>query len=269
MDLSQTIIEASKKHPIQALPVGQLYKYGTAGFRMKADLLDGVTFRVGLLAALRSRKLASQTIGIMITASHNPAPDNGIKIVDPMGDMLEQEWEAHATKLVNCSSHEELAATYQALAEQLKIDLTAPGRIIFGRDTRPSGFKLVTALTDSLTSTNTEYVDYKLVTTPVLHYLVRCVNTEGTPQSYGKVSEAGYNEKLSEALTRSLKGKKISGQLTVDCANGIGGPKLAEFLKYVDKEATGLDIKVVNDDVLRPEVLNLEVGMNPPSSGDF
>ena len=108
------IIAASQKHDI--VP-GRTYKYGTAGFRMSADLLDGVTFRVGLLAALRSRKLGGQAIGVMITASHNPAVDNGVKIVDPMGDMLEQDWEALATKLVNAPSHEELADTFSKLAD--------------------------------------------------------------------------------------------------------------------------------------------------------
>lgn len=256
--MDEKILEASAKNPIVA---GHQYKYGTAGFRMKADLLPGVSFRVGLLAGLRSRKLNGQAIGVMITASHNPAADNGVKIVDPMGEMLEQEWEAYATRLVNCPTDQELLDTYKALAAQLKIDINSPGRVVYGRDTRPSGHSLVAALAAALDATSTEYTDYKILTTPQLHYLTRCVNTEGTPKAYGKTSEAGYYEKLSEAFVRALRGKKIQGPLTVDCANGVGGPKLAELLKAIPKDATGFDVNVVNDDVLRPEVLNLDVSI--------
>ncbi|KAI1151887.1 phosphoglucomutase/phosphomannomutase domain-containing protein [Nemania diffusa] len=254
---TETILAASKKHDI--VP-GRIYTYGTAGFRMKADLLDGVTFRVGLLAALRSRKLNGQAIGVMITASHNPAVDNGVKIVDPQGDMLEQEWEAYATNLVNAPTHEELVDYFFKLADGLKVDLLASGKVIAGRDTRPSGITLATALAHSLAATNTAYVDYKILTTPQLHYLTRCINTAGTPGAYGEVSEAGYYEKLTQAFYRALRGRRISGGLTVDCANGVGGPKLNELLKRHDSQKSGLKVKVVNDDVLRSEILNLDCG---------
>jgi phosphoacetylglucosamine mutase len=154
---------------------------------------------------------------------------------------------------------EKCLSNYTALAAQLKIDINAPGRVVYGRDTRPSGHSLVSALAAALEATNTEYTDYKILTTPQLHYLTRCVNTEGTPKAYGETSEAGYYKKFSDAFVRALRGRKVQGQLTVDCANGVGGPKFSEMLKVIPKDVTGFDVKVVNDDVLRPEVLNLDV----------
>lgn len=38
----------------------------------RAEVLDSVMYIVGILAALRSKKLNGATIGVMITASHNP-----------------------------------------------------------------------------------------------------------------------------------------------------------------------------------------------------
>ncbi|KAI9800489.1 MAG: hypothetical protein M1825_004037 [Sarcosagium campestre] len=272
MSIREQILAASSKHP---KPSGQVFQYGTSGFRMKADLLDSVVFRVGLLATLRSRKFLGQTIGVMITASHNPPVDNGVKLVDPMGEMLEGSWEAHATQLANAESDEALADVYAKLEKDLKIRTEAPSNVVFARDTRASGPALVAALKDGLNAGNAKFIDDNVLTTPQLHYNTRCINTKGTKEAFGEPTEHGYYEKLGSAFARAMQGRKSAGSVTVDCANGVGGEKLNRFLKYLPSvDEFGFEIKVVNDDVTHPDKLNFQCGADfvktqqrlPPSS---
>ncbi|KAL1986224.1 hypothetical protein VTN96DRAFT_6739 [Rasamsonia emersonii] len=269
--IRKAISEAALKY---VKPDGKVFEYGTAGFRMKADLLNTVVFAVGLLAGLRSRKLNGQWIGVMVTASHNPADDNGVKLIDPMGEMLEAEWEAYATKLANAPL-ENIGDVYDELIREIDIKMDNPARVVFARDTRASGSRLVGVLNVALSATNVEFIDFKYLTTPQLHYIVRCKNTLGTQYEYGEPTEQGYYEKLAEAFKRVMKGAKVQGSLTVDCANGVGGPKLRELIKYLPPaDQGGIDIKVVNDDVINPDSLNFECGADfvktkqraPPSS---
>lgn len=164
---------------------------------------------------------------------------------------------------------------HSRLVNDLKVKSETPAKVVFARDTRASGPALVASLVDALKATGAEYKDHGFLTTPQLHYMTRCLNTQGTDYAYGAPTEAGYYSKLADAFVRSMEHKKINGNVTVDCANGVGAPKLKELIKYLpDSSKGGIDIKVVNDDISRPDMLNVQCGADyvktqqraPPSS---
>lgn len=175
---------------------------------------------------------------------------------------IQAEWEAYATKLANAPL-DKVADVYNELIKEIDVKTDNPARVVFARDTRASGSRLVTILSAALTATQVEYVDFKFMTTPQLHYIVRSKNTLGTPYEYGEPTEKGYYEKLGAAFKKVMKSVKVQGNLTVDCANGVGGPKLRELIKYLPPvDQGGVDIKVVNDNVIDPDSLNFDVGLS-------
>lgn len=152
---------------------------------------------------------------------------------------------------------------YKKLNVDLKVKAENPARVIFARDTRASGPRLVAALVGALKATSSEYTDHGILTTPQLHYLTRCLNTKGTQYEYGEPTEKGYYTKTAEAFKSAMAGRKAQGPVTVDCANGVGGPKLAELVKYLPQaDEGGVKIVIVNDDVLKPERLNHQVSIS-------
>ena len=162
--------------------------------------------------------------------------------------------------MANSTSDQSLAEVYKKLTEDLKIRTEAKARVIFARDTRVSGPRLVAALAEGLKAAGSEQTDFKVLTTPQLHYLTRCLNTKGTPFEYGEPTEKGYYQKLAAAFKVAMKGRQCNGTVTVDCANGVGGPKLRELIKYLPTSSEGgVEIKVINDDIVKPDRLNHQV----------
>ncbi|KAI0322654.1 phosphoacetylglucosamine mutase [Amylostereum chailletii] len=251
---TESLSAFSDAHP---KPSHLRFQYGTAGFRTQANILDSVLFRVGVLASLRSKKLDGKTIGVMVTASHNPEPDNGVKLVDPRGEMLEASWEGHATNLANAPTTEDFVQSVETFIKSAKIDLSKPSRVVYGRDTRPSGPALVSALEDGLKAIGAEGRDAGITTTPILHYLVRAINTKGTNDPYGDDSEDGYYTKLSESFKKLVSGKQPPPPLIVDCANGVGAAAVEKIAGYL-----GDSIKFFphNIDIATPGALNNACG---------
>ena len=208
------------------------FSYGTAGFRTLGERLPSVVNRMGILAALRSLALGGRTVGAVVTASHNPIFDNGVKLVDPDGGMLSPSWEGYATRIANAFPYEVLQTVSDIIAGE-QIDLSKAGRVLLARDTRPSGEALAEALREGAEAARALVTDLGVLTTPQLHYAVRDSNL-----SSGPTAPQEYMENLATAFKRLVElspsggGAKIA-QVTVDCANGVGAVhlrRLAEML---------------------------------------
>lgn len=212
-------------------------------FICRAEHLDYVMYRMGLLACLRSRLKNGQVIGVMITASHNPEPDNGVKLVDPMGEMLEHSWEALATRLANVTD-QELENEIAGIIKSENINISAPCYVFVGMDNRYHSPGLLKAVCDGVLALKGNVREFGILTTPMLHYLVVAANTKC---AYGQPTEEGYYNKLIKAFQHLRGTTFINGNyknhLVFDGANGVGARKMLQFIKRMGE---GLSVQVVN-----------------------
>ncbi|TMW57920.1 hypothetical protein Poli38472_013394 [Pythium oligandrum] len=238
------VVEEASKYA-KPSQLGRDLAYGTAGFREDAAVLSSTCHRMGMLAVLRSKSLGKIT-GVMITASHNPAADNGLKLVDSKGEMLKQSWEKYATQLANAPS-DKVVEVLDSIVAAEKIDLDHAGNVFIAKDTRPSSEHLAELVREGALVIGGNVLDFGLQTTPQLHHLVRMWNYE----QYNKgdwASEVGYYHMLGDAfkqLTSNYDSKRLEVRtpLYVDCAHGVGAPQLAKVAKELGES---LHLEIVN-----------------------
>merc|ERR1719320_239914 len=210
--------------------------------------------RVGIMCNVRSLALGCKITGVMVTASHNQVADNGVKMIDPNGGMLDESWESIATELANLR-HSEVPMFYKSLfAEHVNEERRVQvGRIMVGMDTRPHSKELLDLVMIGAEICGASVINLGIVTTPQLHYLVAKANLENT---FVQRPERYIND-VSSAFLRlhKLLGLKSLGKLIMDCSCGVGFHAASRMAEKIDSV---LELKLVNG----PEdgVLNQGVG---------
>ncbi|AAZ12869.1 phosphoacetylglucosamine mutase, putative [Trypanosoma equiperdum] len=294
--VADAICAAVAKYPLLHDARVDPMPYGTSGFRTIGTLLPPVASRVVYVAVLRVwwaiKKgnfggLNGCSVGCMVTASHNPCGDNGLKLIDVDGGMLETSWETTCTQAANASTGEELLKVLndcinlhgleQPKPEDVKIRCPF-GAVHLSRDTRPTGVDILSAIFSSLQAIGVTYADHGVLTTPQLHYLVGRANREQLTGP-GAMKPADFTSalyakevfgSLGELLRFVTEGNggtnpRQRQKIVIDAASGVGAVALKSLLKCAQEVTSGVfeeffDVTVLHDNVDDINALNYMCG---------
>lgn len=214
---------------------GYLPSYGTAGFRDVSDKLDSTVYRCGVLMSIRSH-ITGKTSGVMISGSHNICTENGLKLIDHTGEMINSTWEQYATELVQAPTQRQfddvIAKIYLEEGFNKKKQFSQVPSVVCGIDTRESGWRLKEICQNGIVSANAVFINAGTVTTPELHFIVERLNKElyqncsvnQIKSMYLNTFITGFNNLCHYDVLPMRK-------LYVDCADGVGAHLLAS-IKY-------------------------------------
>ena len=231
------------------------FAYGTAGFRTTATALRSTCFRAGAFAAARAMAHGGKTTGMVVTASHNPASDNGVKLVEPSGGTLPMALESVAEMLANAEDGDaetQVRALREAMATAAPADAAsanASARVFVARDTRESGRALADATLAGVRAMGVEAVDRGIATTPQLHYYVYCANVgaDDSERAYYDRLSAGYAA-LTERDEDEDEDDDHGATVVIDCADGVGGVKLSSLGEAVAPYGLAFDLRNRGDE---------------------
>jgi phosphoglucosamine mutase len=121
-----------------------------SGYMLEAALMSGFTsvgMDVFLLGPMPTPAIAMLTkslradLGVMISASHNPYEDNGIKLFDPDGYKLSDDTEKEIEKLIDGKSDDMLVAA-DRIGRATRVESAQERYIEFAKRTLPKNLRL-------------------------------------------------------------------------------------------------------------------------------
>jgi phosphoacetylglucosamine mutase len=259
---------------------GTVIGYGTSGFRTVGNLIAPLAARIAPLLVLRSLAAGGSDLGVVITASHNPPVDNGLKIVDCEGGMLEMSWEPLAVEIANASTWEAFLKAIATIEKRAGKRILSDGsegqavatasdiqklRFHIGRDTRPTGNEIRDALASALSALGATVVDHGIVSTPMLHAVVWFSHEGrrnfGVPDYYAQIVKSVKDLfSVIEDLRFPTGRRTYRRQVVVDCANGVGSLPLMKLSELFKEANVPLDFILLNTKTDHPECLNEQCG---------
>lgn len=195
-----------------------VYPYGTAGFRFNENIMINISHNIGrAIGALLIKK--HDKIGIMITASHNIYSDNGCKLTNGDGKMLQPQDERFLEELVN---------HYESMIHCELLNRSGSATVVIGNDTRKScdtiKHRIIEGIKEIVKNRITiTFVDLGLCTTPEFHSLVANPNDDIDKDTY-----------INDIRHVIHKYNLNMSNIVVDCANGVGASTLDRIFKHDD-----------------------------------
>lgn len=187
-------------------------KYGTSGFRCDSEKLIKYSEKIGeslshLMIICNNLK---GILSVIVTASHNPKEDNGIKIVDFKGQMINKLQSEYLEYYINNNKKQ-------------KIFLNKTNfKLIIGKDTRETGKEIINLISKGIKKVaNCNIIDVGYITTPIIHFL--SIN-------YKKINNKQQAIKFIEEYSQNIKNTKIKYKPYIDCSGGVGGTILEKNL---------------------------------------
>jgi phosphoacetylglucosamine mutase len=211
-----------------------------------------------------------EEVGAMITASHNAEPDNGMKLADSHGGMLDAAWEEHAVSLANATDSQHTLTLIHTLLSQHTPSTGNGGGggggggggasnklpkmvVHIGRDTRSHSPPLAALVIRAARAMGATVIDHGEVTTPQLHHFVMHANGHMLPSIIPqRCNESGYYEIMAMSYAALLRTGSVGGgkhgvgkqqqqrlhstsTLVIDGACGIGALKINQFQHIFEK----------------------------------
>lgn len=209
------------------------FEYGTSGFRYIGEKMEDVVMKCAMVMSIRARN-TGLNCGIMITASHNKAIDNGVKLIDYSGEMINEKWEKIIEEFVNIYDKNKSYEYLQNLIKNFPLN-NKDSSIIVGYDTRKTNIMLYNACLEGAKFLNTSIINMTLTTTPEMHYYVALSNM--------KINFLNYTDYLISMFKNLYKFKNHT-IYHIDCANGVVSTKLRDMKDELKN--LGIHIKLYN-----------------------